>query len=74
MNVTIPCPACSQGQIIIAPQLLLSGSGFSCTSCDAKLTLDQSSEKDYQKGFQEFSAFQNQVNGIKQQGETPTVN
>lgn len=68
MNVTIACPACGQGQIVISPQLLLGGNSFACSCCGSRLSLEPDSQQTYQKGMAEFAVFKR-----KAQQQKPTA-
>lgn len=49
--VSVPCPSCNAGTIVIETSVLLSGAGFGCPNCRASLSLGASSRDAFQNAF-----------------------
>lgn len=60
-TVSISCPACGIGQIIMEPHALLSGALFKCPHCDAALSLHHNSETRFKQSLQAYEQLKTQL-------------
>ncbi len=69
----IQCPACSTGSIDINPQFLIMGAMSECTHCQAKIGVAQESKALLSDKLEEYKQYQQKINHIQKEGNTPNM-
>lgn len=54
MYITIKCPACDTGTVLIEPRQLAMGTSFSCANCAASIAISPKSVSTLSSGLDEF--------------------
>jgi transposase-like protein len=71
MIVDIECPACKNGNISLEPHLLAQGASFSCSSCEAKISIDNESRDKFQNSVMQYDAYKERLVDLKEDGNRP---
>ncbi|GAB5350214.1 hypothetical protein [Alteriqipengyuania sp. 357] len=67
MGVTIPCPACNVGSILIEPRMLASGSRFACNHCGAALAIAPQSVETLERGINAYEKIRTRAASLVEQ-------
>jgi len=72
-EMTIPCPACSEGKILLQPDALSQGASFGCNRCEARLSLSADSQAFYSDQLERLSEAERETRQERQRAQKPTL-
>ena len=67
MGVTIPCPACTVGSILIEPRMLATGSRLPCNQCGAALAIAPGSVDTLERGISAYEKIKTRAASLVEQ-------
>jgi len=72
-EMTIPCPACSEGKILLQPDALSRGASFGCNRCEAQLALSAESQTFYRAQLERLREAERETRQEREQARKPIL-